>query len=163
MKKMHPGGVAAAFMLALAAAPAFAHITLSQQSAPAASDYDASFRVGHACAGAGATTGVTARLPEGFTLIAVEPRDGWTLTVTPKQVQWLAGGPAAAISGSVKTTFNLRGRLPATPGTLYFKVRQDCDVGSADWAELPTRDGDKPDFPAAKLEVLPAGGGESRQ
>jgi copper(I)-binding protein len=36
-------------------------------------------------------------------------------------------------------------------------VLQSCDVGSADWAEVPAAATDKPAFPAARLDVLAPG------
>src|SRR6218665_3397258 len=76
--------------LVVAAAPAFAHVTLPPGGAAAGSDYEAAFRVGHACEGAPATTAITVRLPEGFTLAEAQPRAGWTLASSPREVRWTA-------------------------------------------------------------------------
>ena len=59
---------------ALCSTAAMAHITLPAGGAAAGSDYDAAFRVGHACSDAKATTGVRVQLPTGFTLIQAQPR-----------------------------------------------------------------------------------------
>ena len=147
---------------ALAAGPAaFAHVTLAQRSATAGTAYEAALRVGHACQGAGATNGITVRLPEGFVLADAQPRAGWTLSIerqaAPVTVRWLAQDAANALPTGERAQFVLHGTLPAQAGPLYFKVRQDCDVGSADWAQLPMPDGAKPAFPAARLEVLAPG------
>ena len=47
--------------------------------ATAGDSYAAAFRVGHACSGARSTTGITVRIPEGFSVQKAEPRAGWTL------------------------------------------------------------------------------------
>ena len=140
---------------------ALAHITLPPGGATAGSDYDAAFRVGHACAGAKATTGVNVRLPKGFTLIEALPHKGWNLDAQKTddgEVRWTADGAASALPSGERAEFILRGKLTSTPGPLYFKVLQTCDVGSSDWAQLPTAAAaEKPAYPAARLDVLPPG------
>jgi len=141
----------------LAGNAAFAHVTLPAGGATAGSRYEAAFRVGHACQGASATSGITVQLPEGFTLQQAQPRAGWTLGTAGRTVAWKADRPQDAVPASEKTEFVLRGTLPDKPGPLYFKVLQTCDNGSADWAQVPTGTGDKPAFPAARLDVLAPG------
>ncbi|ADV01610.1 DUF1775 domain-containing protein [Alicycliphilus denitrificans] len=148
-----------------AAAAASGHVVLSPDGATAGSAHDAVFSVGHACKGARVTTALSVRLPEGFRLIEALPRPGWTLTAPQAgEVRWTAGSPAAALGGGEKGEFVVRGVLPATPGTLYFPVRQVCDVGQADWVQVSgPGDAARPDMPAARLEVLPPGGGDRPQ
>ena len=151
----------AACALQASVAGAMAHITLPPGGAAAGSDYEAAFRVGHACKDAKATTGVTVRLPKGFALGDVPARPGWKIEVQKVgdgEVRWSADGSANALPAKERTEFIVRGKLTATPGPLYFKVLQSCDAGSADWAQLPTgAAGEKLDFPAARLDVLPPG------
>jgi len=146
---------------ALAGASAsFAHVSLPPGGATAGSDYEAAFRVGHACAGAKATTGVTVRLPRGFTLSDAQARKGWKLEVQKSgdgEVRWTAESPDTALPTQERTEFILRGKLTATPGPLYFKVLQTCDTGSADWAQLPSAADEKLEYPAARLDVLAPG------
>lgn len=141
------------------AAAASAHVTLPPGGASGGSDYEAAFRVGHACQGAKATTGITVRLPKGFTLADAQERKGWKLEVQKAgdgEVRWTADG--AALPSSERAEFIVRGKVAAAPGPLYFKVLQSCDNGSADWAQLPTgAAGEKLDFPAARLDVLAPG------
>lgn len=147
------------FLLPLiaAAAPAFAHVTLPPGGAAAGSDYEAAFRVGHACKDTPATTAVTVRLPEGFTLTEALPRAGWQLSSSAREVRWTADA-ASALPDKERAEFVVRGKLTATPGTLWFPVRQDCGTQSADWAQLPGADASaKLPFPAARLEVLAPG------
>jgi copper(I)-binding protein len=144
-------------VLAAATLPALAHVTLPPGGAAAGSDYEAAFRVGHACKDTSSTTGITVRLPEGFTLAEAQPRQGWTLTHSAKEVRWTA--PAGAgLPDKERAEFIVRGKLTAKPGTLWFKVLQSCGAASSDWAQLPGADASaKLPFPAARLDVLPAG------
>lgn len=147
-----------AALASLCATGAHAHVTLPPGGATAGSTYPAAFRVGHACKDAASTTGIRVRLPEGFTLIDAQPRPGWTLSTGAREVSWTASSAQAALPKDDKATFNLRGRLADKPGTLWFKVLQTCDQGSADWAEIPAGGAAAaPAFPAARLDVLPAG------
>ena len=142
----------------LCSTAAMAHITLPAGGAAAGSDYDAAFRVGHACTDAKATTGVRVQLPQGFTLIQAQPRPGWTLAATPAEVSWKADSAQSALPGAERAEFIVRGKLTDKPGPLYFKVLQSCDVGSADWAQLPAAGSTaKLELPAPRLDVLPAG------
>jgi len=151
----------AAYPLAMAcllvANSAAAHVTLAEGSASAGSDYAAAFRVGHACKDAKSTTGITVRVPDGFRVQNAEPRDGWALSTSGNEISWKAGSPQAALPASEKAQFIVRGKVDAKPGTLWFKVLQICDLGSADWAQIPTSDTAKPEFPAARLMVLAPG------
>jgi len=140
-----------------AAGGAFAHVTLAEGSAATGSDYVAAFRVGHACKDAKSTTGLTVRVPAGFSVQKAEPREGWTLSTSGNDISWKADSPASALSNEQKAQFIVRGKLDAKPGPLWFKVLQTCDVGSADWAQIPASDTAKPEFPAARLMVLAPG------
>lgn len=141
----------------VAAGSASAHVTLAEGTAIAGGDYAASFRVGHACKDAKSTTGLTVRVPEGFTVQKAEPRDGWTLATSANEISWKASSPQAALANADKALFVVRGKVDAKPGTLWFKALQTCDTGSADWAQIPASDSAKPEFPAARLLVLAPG------
>ena len=143
--------------LAIGVCAARAHITLPPGGAPTGTVYTATFRVGHACKDASSTTGITVRLPAGFTLLDAQERPGWQLKLDDGEVTWHAASPDKALPGSEKTIFVLRGELPDAPGTLWFKVLQTCDKGSTDWAQIPDPNQPvKPPFPAARLDVVPA-------
>lgn len=141
---------------------AVAHVTLRPGGVTVGSDYDAAFRVGHACEGAKATTGLAVRLPKGFILSDAQARKGWKLDVQKSgdgEVRWTAEKPENALPGSERAEFVLRGKVPATPGTLWFKVVQTCDTGVADWAEVPASGNSTAGLksPAAKLNVVAQG------
>jgi len=151
-------------MLALAAQPMalHAHVTLPPGGAAAGSEYAASFRVGHACKDASATTAIRVQLPPGFVPIEVLPRPGWKATLSAGTVEWVADSPEVWLPAKERASFTVRGRLADTPGTLWFKVLQVCDRGSADWSEVPAHEAHKPPFPAARLDVLAPGGAPAR-
>ncbi|MDN4591172.1 hypothetical protein DBA29_22060 [Xenophilus aerolatus] len=153
--------IAASAMLTGAAA-SLAHVVLQPGPAVAGSTYDAALKVGHACKDARSTTGLTVRLPRGFVLQDVPARAGWKVDIDRSgtgTVRWTADSPAQALPGDRKSEFLMRGTLPAAPGPLYFAVLQTCDVGSADWAQLPTGvAGETLSFPAARLNVVAPGG-----
>ncbi|MBS0427836.1 MAG: copper chaperone PCu(A)C [Proteobacteria bacterium] len=158
-----PKFIAASAILTGAAA-SFAHVVLQPGPAVAGSAYDAAFKVGHACKDARSTTALAVRLPRGFVLQDVPARAGWKVDIDRSgasaggTVRWTADSPAQALPGDQKGEFVLRGTLPATPGPLYFQALQTCDVGSADWAQLPTgAAGEKLPFPAARLNVVAPG------
>lgn len=144
-------------LLGCIAVAAHAHVTLPPGGATAGTVYPASFRVGHPCKDADATTAIRVQLPQGFEAIEAVPRAGWKTTMTRTEVAWTADGPGSALQGKERAQFTVRGKLTSTPGTLWFKVLQVCDKGSEDWAQVPTKDGEKPEWPAARLEVLAPG------
>jgi copper(I)-binding protein len=153
---------AAACAMLAGVGAAVAHVTLPPGGATVGSDYNAAFRVGHACEGAKATTGLAVRLPKGFVLSEAQERKGWKLDVQKNgdgEVRWTAEKPENALPGSERAEFVLRGKVPATPGTLWFKVLQTCDTGVADWAEVPASGSSTAGLksPAAKLNVVAQG------
>ena len=154
--------IAACALLAGTAA-AFAHVTLPRGGVTVGSDYDAAFRVGHACEGAKATTGLAVRLPKGFILSDAQARKGWKLDVQKNagdgEVRWTAENPQTALPASERAEFVLRGKVPGTPGPLWFKVLQTCDVGQVDWAEVPAPGSSTAGLktPAARLDVVAQG------
>jgi copper(I)-binding protein len=159
--KRLPTASTLATCIALTCTSAIAHITLPPGGAAANTDYEAVFRVGHACKDARATTGVTVRLPKGFAFTDAQARKGWRMEVDPTgdaQVRWTAVGEGNALPDAERAEFIVRGKVTAAPGTLYFKVLQTCDSTSADWAQLPGAPGaEKVAFPAARLDVLAPG------
>jgi len=156
-------------------AAAHAHVTLEQPQAASGSAYKAVFKVGHACAEARNTVGITVRLPEGFRGAQPMPKPGWELIVTRAplaqpyeahgrrvsedvvEVRWQARSPDDALPAAYYDEFVLRGTVAAAAGPMWFKVRQDCDLGrSEDWAEVPASGNSTRGLkaPAALLEVV---------
>jgi copper(I)-binding protein len=155
-----------AALLACSGTASLAHVTLPPGGATAGNDYEAAFRVGHACKDTQSTTGIRVRLPAGFSFTDAQARKGWKLDVRKPapgaeggEVQWTAEAPQAALPGSERAEFVLRGKLPATPGPIWFKVLQTCDSGAADWAQVPASGSSTEGLasPAARLDVLAPG------
>jgi uncharacterized protein YcnI len=146
-------------LLAAAAAVtgAQAHVVLPAGGAAAGSTYRAAFKVGHACRGATSTTALAVQLPEGFEFVSAEPRAGWTLKTGPHDVTWTADNAQSALPGNSPESFTVVGKVTNTPGTLWFRALQTCDVGSSDWAVVPSAQMPKPEFPAPHLDVLAPG------
>ena len=144
---------------------ALAHVTLPPGGGTAGGDYEAVFRVGHACKGAKSTTGITVRLPKGFGFTDAQARKGWKLDIQKPtgdgggEVRWTAESAQTALPGNERAEFIVSGKLPLTPGALWFKVLQTCDTGSADWAQVPASgvSTEGLESPAARLDVLAPG------
>lgn len=142
-------------LAAFAAVGADAHVMLMPAQVSQGASQDFGIRVGHPCKEATATTALTVRVPEGFALESAAPVAGWHLENAGSTVTWQAESPAAWLGPEDHAMFMLRGRATSAPGVLYFRIRQTCDKGSVSWADVPAADVDKPEFPAARLEVLP--------
>lgn len=143
--------------IALASGLAQAHVVLPPGGATAGSTYAAAFKVGHACKGAASTTALSVHLPDGFALVRTQPREGWTLKSTAHDVTWTAADAKSALPGTSPESFTVVGKLPRKPGTLWFRAKQTCDVGGADWAVVPSAAEPKPEYPAPHLDVLAPG------
>lgn len=147
--------------LLLASSIAHAHITLDQPQALAGTAYKAAFRVGHGCNGS-ATHTLTVRIPEGFANAKPVPKAGWIIEITrgPKDaidITWKAASREAWLQDAWYDEFTIRGQTPAQPGPLWFKVRQQCEQGEANWAEIPASGASVEGLktPAVLLEILP--------
>lgn len=134
-----------------------AHVVLPAGGATAGSTYRAAFKVRHACRGATSTTALAVHLPEGFTFVSAEPRAGWTLKTGLHDVTWTADSAQSALPGTSPESFTVVGRLTNKPGTLWFHALQTCDVGTSDWAVVPSAEAPKPEYPAPHLDVLAPG------
>ena len=155
------------------AATASAHITLEKAQAAVGASYKATLRVPHGCDGA-ATTKIAVKLPDGFIAAKPMPKAGWQIKITKgtyektyafyhgeklskgaTEVTW-SGGPLPddeydefVVAGFVA------GEL-APDHALYFPVTQDCEKGSAKWAEIPA-EGQSPHalkFPAPSVMLI---------
>lgn len=121
--------------------PAFSHLSMERETAPAGTAYKAVFWLGHGCQGA-ATTAVAVQIPDGFQAARPYAKAGWTLATErgtlakPYQnhgklvtedvtvVRWTAASRDAAVADTHTDEFMLRGKLPETAGPLWFKVLQ---------------------------------------
>ena len=150
------------------AAPCFAHIKHQDASAEAGSYYKAVFRVPHGCEGS-PTKAITVFLPPPVLGAKPMPKPGWKLDVQKEKLAkpYQSHGKsiderAAAISwsggrllDSEYDEFVLRLSLPIEPGTLRFRVLQECEQGRVDWSQTAAEGKATPN-PAPVLEVAPA-------
>jgi uncharacterized protein YcnI len=162
-------------LLACVTATAQAHVTLEQPQATADSSYKAVLRVTHGCEGT-ATHTVRVSIPAGFRGAKPRPKPGWTIdlrreklaqpydshgrTVTDDvvEVTWVAASRDAWLVNAWFDEFVLLGQTPEQPGVLWFKVRQLCERGEWNWADVPAEGTSTRDLkaPAAPLQVVPA-------
>lgn len=151
-------------------APAAAHVTLAQDSAPAGSYYTAVFRVGHGCDGS-PTERLEVSIPEGIMSAKPMPKAGWdlstlrgrlkqpyqshgkTITEDVNMVVWEDG----SLPDDFYDEFVIRMRLPESAGPYYFTITQVCEEGRLDWDERPAAGQAAQNLrrPAVLLEVLP--------
>jgi uncharacterized protein YcnI len=153
-----------------------AHVTLDNAVAPAATSFKAAFRVGHGCEAGSATHTLVVRVPDGFAGAKPMPKAGWAIEVVRGplaapddshgrkvtedfvEVTWRATSREAWVQDAWYDEFVLRGHTPAQDGPLWFKVRQVCDKGQWDWADVPASGTSTKGLkaPAALLDVQPA-------
>ncbi len=160
--------------------PAVAHVVLEYQVAPAGSSYKATFKVGHGC-GTSPTRQISVDIPAGVRGAKPMPKPGWaldvvrdklampytshgrTITEDVARITWTAKSKDDYLPNAQYDEFVIAAQAPEKAGTIYWPVRQGCEQGSNDWVEIPKPGQAQKDLksPAAVLEVLPAGGGES--
>jgi len=157
---------------AVAATPAFAHITLQVQQAAPGSSFKAVFRVPHGCDGA-ATTGVKIQIPEGFVAAKPMPHAGWTLDTKSGDYARSYKLYGADVKSGVTEVDFAGGKLPDAwydefvvtgtvadsfkPGDrMFFPVVQECGTAADRWIEIP-KDGQQIDDlkrPAPHLDIV---------
>jgi len=169
--------VAAAASVLLLAPPAFAHVELAVDKAPAGSSYKAVLMVPHGCAGA-ATTGLRVKIPEGVLAAKPMAKPGWkiavkaskltqpiefegaTITQAVTEIDWSGGN----LPDAFYDEFVFIATLPDKPGTvLHFPAIQQCAKGETRWIEIPAEGRSAEDLkaPAPSLTLGPKqSGGE---
>ena len=160
--------------LCMAASHSLAHIVLAEPAALANTSYRATLRVGHGCDGA-PTTAIKVTLPNGFRGAKPMPKAGWIVSVkTAKldqpydnygqrvtedvsEISWTAASRESWLPDAYYDEFVLHG-LPVQAGTMWFKVLQTCDKGSANRAQVPACGISTENLktPAALLEIIPS-------
>ena len=162
-----------AALLALAASPASAHVSLETKQAAIGASYKAVFTVPHGCTGS-PTVKLRVQIPEGVIAVKPMPKAGWSVDVVEgrytteydyhgnkvssgaKEVVWSGGKlPDHNYDEFVMSTFLTDGLKPNT--TLYFPVVQECEKGVHRWIEIPAvgRPHDESSEPAPGLRLLP--------
>jgi periplasmic copper chaperone A len=159
----------------LAASPAFAHVELQTDKAPAASSFKAVLMVPHGCAGS-PTVGLRVQVPDG--VIGTKPmaKPGWKIVIKTaklaqpidiegektteavKEIDWAGGN----LPDSFYDEFAFVATLPDRPGTvIYFPAIQQCAKGETRWIEIPAAGQNSDDLkaPAPSLTLGPKGAG----
>jgi len=145
-------------VLAVFVRGAQAHVVLEQPQAEAGSSYKAALRVGHGC-GESPVTELIVQIPPGVRSARPMAKPGWQITVTRSgaevtQIRWSGG----RLDSAQFDDFVLLAKLPEQPGPLYWKISQICEIGRADWVEVPAAGQSLHELkaPAALLDVRPA-------
>lgn len=153
--------------LLTATGSALAHVTLETPTAASGSYYKGVLKIGHGCNGS-PTTAISVELPEGVRLAQPMPKAGWEVEVSKSAVKpfdnygrkvsedvsritWKGG----KLPSNFYDEFIFQAKIAAQPGKLYFKVKQQCEQGETNWAEIPAAGQDAHDLksPAAELTV----------
>jgi uncharacterized protein YcnI len=170
---MRPIALTLPLLIASAATPASAHVSLQVPQAAPGSSYKAVFRVPHGCDGQ-ATTAIRIRIPDGFLEAKPMPHPGWELgTKTGDYAKTYKLYGADVKSGVTEVDFT-GGNLPDawydefvvtgtiadgfTPGdVVFFPVVQECGAAAVTrWIEIP-KAGEAIDdlkHPAPHVEVI---------
>lgn len=172
MIRMFARAALAATLLAIPAAPVFAHVTLEAPEAVIGAGYKAVLRVPHGC-GTQATNLVRVQIPEGFFAVKPMPKPGWdleivtgpyekaydnhgtTLTEGVKEIVWSGGN----LPNEHYDEFVFRGTFAAAlePGKFFFPAIQECAGGEEAW--IDTSGAAEADMPAPSVTLVPATGG----
>lgn len=175
----------AAGALALAVAPASAHVTLSPDTTAAGSYAVLTVSVPHGCDGS-ATTKIAISMPEEIPQVTATRNPYWDLEVQTEAlaepiedahgneiteresvVVYTAQEP---LPDPVRDTFELSVQLPDAAGeTLAFPIVQTCEEGETGWTEVPEegQDAEELEHPAPLVTITEAeegdhhGGGDS--
>lgn len=162
-------------LLALLAASgsALAHVTLETPTAASGGYYKGVLKIGHGCNGS-PTTAISVEMPEGLRLAQPMPKAGWEVEVNKSAVKpfdnygrkvsedvsritWKGG----KLPSNFYDEFVFQAKIAAQPGKLYFKVKQLCEQGETNWADIPAPGQDAHDLksPAAELTVTAGAAG----
>jgi uncharacterized protein YcnI len=165
---------AAGIALVAAAAPAWAHVKVSPDSAPKGSDAVLSFAVANE-KDPQTTTKVVVQFPHDHPIAEalVEAIPGWTAEATQfkvktpiqtdngpvtsavKEVTWTATGSGIAVDHFQE--FKVSVGLPSDADSLSFPTIQTYNDGSTvQWVQVTTPGGPEPDLPAPVLTLGPA-------
>jgi periplasmic copper chaperone A len=170
MRKSSPA-VLAAVLVALFAAPAFAHVTVQPNEAPTGAFYGFAVRVPNERPNA-ATTKVEVQFPETVTNVSVQPHTGWDYEVKMKSLDEPIEVFGEEVTEAVDTItwsggtidpgefdeFGFSVRTPDEPRALEFPALQTYDSGEVvRWIGPPDAD-----EPAARVEVIDLGFAEGQ-
>lgn len=167
-------GLATIGVVALSAAPAGAHVTVTPSTTAAGSYAVLTFSAGHGCEGS-PTTEITIAMPEQVLQVTPTRNPLWTVekvvdrldepatdahgnrvTERVSEVVYTAQEP---LPDGYRDTFELSLQLPDAPGeTLVFPVVQTCERGETGWVETPAdgQDAEELERPAPTVTITEA-------
>jgi periplasmic copper chaperone A len=153
-------------ILTLLCGEAFAHVSLEGKTVQAGASFDATFRVGHGCAGS-PTVKLNIRIPNGVVAVEPQAKDGWSVTSESGALDHVTASSGQSFSDGVKMvtwsgllsphqggTFTLKARLAddAVAGQrVIFPVYQQCEKGEERWIDSDDED----NHPAPFLTIVP--------
>jgi periplasmic copper chaperone A len=157
---------ATVFTLTVLSSAAFGHVSLEGKTALAGAPFDATFRVGHGCAGS-PTVKVQIRIPDGVVGVEPQTKDGWRVSSESGAYDHATASGGQVFSEGMKSvtwtgrlsahepgTFLLKARLSddAVAGRkLMFPVYQQCENGEERWIDPDDED----DHPSPFLTIMP--------
>ena len=161
-------------ILAVMAAPAAAHVTVTPSVTSAGSYTVLTFSVPHGCDGA-PTTKIAIKIPEGINAVTPTVNPGWTvekvladlnppvkdshgneITKRVDQILYTAKTP---LPGDIRDTLELSLQLPKKPGeTLAFPTVQTCAPGETAWAQVAAEGAEEPEHPAPAFKLTKSAG-----
>jgi periplasmic copper chaperone A len=147
-----PLRAALAAAILLSAPQAQAHAVADPNKGIAGNYFRTAIRITHGCHGA-PTVAVKVAIPEGVLSVKAQPKPGWTIAMTKRELaQPIAGQHGHPITHAVTEVewrggplgdeefdeFGLSMRLPAQAGRrLWFAVTQTCTEGEIRWSDVP--------------------------
>jgi uncharacterized protein YcnI len=157
---------ATVFTLAVLPGAAFGHVSLEGKTAHAGAPFDATFRVGHGCAGS-PTVKLQIRMPDGVVAVEPQTKDGWGVSSETGAYDHATASGGQVFSEGIRSvtwtghlsahesgTFLLRARLSddmVAGRKLIFPVYQQCEKGEERWIDSDDED----EHPAPFLTVMP--------
>lgn len=140
--------VGAGVVVALAAAPASAHIDPDPPAIQAGKQATVGFTVEHGC-GTSPTTKLEFQVPESVTDAQGIPVAGFTASTAGRVVTFEGG----TVPADEEQPFQLRFTAPATAGEVQIKIIQTCEQGEIDWIEVEEEGQPEPEHPAPVIKV----------
>ena len=156
----------------IAAAPAYAHVSISVTDAHAGAFTVATVSVPHGCDGS-STTKIAVKIPDQILSVTPTRNPFWNVekvmvelnppatdahgnevTERVDQIVYTAKEP---LPEGQRDAFQLSFQMPDAAGeTLLFPTVQDCVKGQTAWVEAPVEGGEEPEHPAPAITVLAA-------
>lgn len=150
-------GLVAAGLIALSAAPAAAHVTITPSTTAAGATAVVRMEVPHGCEGS-ATTDLAVRMPEGVSDLAADDTERWSAEAAVGSITFHTDSP---LPDALRDEVVFSVRLPDQAGAeLVFPVVQRCQEGESAWTEVAADEASREalEMPAPVIVVTGADG-----